>query len=96
MARIVVTLPASYLARYVTLRVGRPYPARRKWELQATDGNGTYWTAIQIDGRAAPTFKSRKSADSYLASLGDTSKIWAAPIERRPAVGLPVLGASFA
>lgn len=96
MPQITVTLPASYMARHVTLRIGRPYPRRRFFELQAADGNGTYWTAIRVDGEPAPTFKSRKAAESYLEALQAPAKIWAAPAERRPAVGLPVLGASFA
>lgn len=89
---IVVTLPADYLARNVVLRVGRDPGHPRRWELQASDGNGFYSVDIRIDGVQAPEFRRKRDALAFLAALGDVGTIWATPRERSQGRLLPSLG----
>lgn len=86
MTRVTVTLRAGYLARHVTLRVGKRPFSRRVWEIQAADGAGFYTIDIRVNGEPAPTFKTRREAVAYLDSLAlaPDARIWATPDEARP------------
>lgn len=84
---IVVTLPADYCARYVTLDVRKCYPLR-VWQIVATDSNGWHTPNLQINGVRPHDFKTRRAARERLASLGPfgdhAGRIWATPRERSP------------
>ena len=82
MPQVQVTLRPGYLARYVTLRVGKAIKPR-VWEIQAGDANGFFTVAVMVDGEAPPKFKTRREGLAYLATLG-AGRIWAEPRDHRP------------
>lgn len=82
MKNVQVNLRRGFLARHVTLRVGKALRPRR-WEIQAVDENGWFTTNIEVDGVVLEQFTTRRGALALLDTL-PKGRIWATDPAFRP------------